>query len=130
MPTKTKKNSNTSEFIEEVINSAISNLNIKTIKNEEYFMPLIKEVNRIRIPSTPFNYTNGSPIFLGDVFLVEFEEESDDTETYLAELIYGQYIATSANPNKDAPLHFFHDLKLTALGSSVINTELLTQLTQ
>jgi len=130
MPTKTKNTSKTSKFTQEVINSTLSDLKIQIIEKEIFFMPLIKKVNCIRIPSTPFDYTDGSPIFLGDVFLVEFEEESDDTETYLAELIDGQYMATSANPNKDAPLHFFQDLKLTPLGSSVMNTELLTVLTQ
>ena len=98
------------------------------MKNK-FFIPEVIRIDDVEVPSTPFNF-DGNPIFLGDVFTVEFEEEVDDKETYLAELINGQYMATSANPNKDAPLHILKDLKITVLGSSVSNPELLTKLTK
>jgi len=93
------------------------------MKNK-FFIPEIVNIHETQVPSTPFS-SNGKPIFLGDVFTVEFEEEVEDKETYLAELINGQYMATSANPNKDAPIHVLQDLKITVLGSSIRSPELL-----
>jgi len=93
------------------------------MKNK-FFIPEVIRIDDVEVPSTPFNF-DGNPIFLGDVFTVEFEEEVEDKETYLAELVNGQYMATSANPNKDAPLHVLQDLKITVLGSSIRSPELL-----
>lgn len=94
---------------------------------KNYFIPKIITINETQVPSTPFNFNQGKPLFLGDVFKVEYPEGGN--ETLMADLIDGQYVAVSLHTNDVTPLWIFEDFDVTVLGSSVEKPELLKLLT-
>lgn len=94
-----------------------------------YFIPEIKIINGVKVPSTPFINQNGEPIFLGDVVKIEFKD-NDHTfnEINLVDLIDGQYVTIGKRHDIITPL-FLHDpSEIIIIGSAIENKELLNKL--
>lgn len=94
-----------------------------------YFIPEIKIINGLKVPSTPFTNHKGESIFLGDVVKIEFKDDDyTHSEINLVDLIEGQYVTRGKKQNIITPL-FMHDpSEITIIGSSIENKELLNNL--
>lgn len=100
--------------------------------NTNFFIPDVEEINGIKVPSTPFNYQNGKPIFLADVVKVTWPEDKlkDKKEVYLIELIDGIYQGSCKNNNKTVHLWMLEESMVSKLGSAITNPGLLEELSK
>ena len=100
--------------------------------NTNFFIPTIVEVNGLKVPSTPFNYHNGEPIFLGDIIKISWPEDKpkDKKEVYLVELTDGIYQGTCKNDNKTVHLWMLEESMASKLGSAITEPDLLEELSK
>lgn len=97
--------------------------------NTKFFIPEIITIGDKQTASTPFNYNNGKPLFLGDVFTVSYEEDGGTTETFMVDIIEGQYRGVTNDPEIDTPLYIIEGCSITVLGSILNDPELIKMLT-
>jgi hypothetical protein len=120
---------NTSTAFNEVINTTLNELNIRAVGNEMFFIPLVKTINSIRVPSIPFNCKTGKPLFMGDLIEISYpDNECATKEIYMVSMKDGQYIGINQNPNNEQALWLFDESMITVLGSSLASPGLLSLL--
>jgi hypothetical protein len=93
--------------------------------SNNYFIPAIKTINGIKIPSTPFYCSNNEPLYVGDVFQLTY---GADTTVYLADLKHGQYIGSNNDANAEELIWQHDQMNIKVLGSSVEFPDLLALL--
>ncbi len=94
--------------------------------NTKFFIPTVIEINGIQVPSTPFNFNDGNPLFLGDVVTYTLSDEFESSVLYgLIEFYNGSYYITGEIAFFDTPLSLFDETPLMVLGNAISNPELL-----
>lgn len=112
--------------------TAISNQSV--INAAKFFIPEVLIIAGIQVPSTPYKTTDNKVIYMGDIIEVAFPNDGIiNKEFYLIDMKDGQYMATAKNENYNTPLWCLvgddeEGVKLTNLGSSISNPELLNKI--
>ncbi len=95
----------------------------------KFFIPSIRVLNDVQVPSTPFKDKQENAIYLGDVVEVSIlDDPPSNSVTFLVDLVNGSYVLTKPNTIEPLLLGEVDAGYITILGSSVSEASLLEKL--